>query len=154
MTLVKQKRKPRIELFVPDNSRPAPCPYVGEISHGFPMPSEDYMDRLISLDEELVRNRDATIYGRVKGDSMIDAGLAEGDILVIDRSLPVENGDIGIFRIDGEFLCKRLYVFPDRVELHAENRRYKPMRFDNDAMPADFLAIGRITFVIHKPGRR
>jgi len=142
--------KPAIEFFKRDASNPLRLPFVGDISHGFPLPSDDYMDRLISLDEELVKHPDATIYGKVKGSSMRDAGLHDGDVLIIDRNIKIENGEIGIFRIDGEFLCKRLKIFEDRVELHPENKRFKPMVFDNDSMPADFMSIGRVTYIIKK----
>lgn len=139
-----------LEFFKPNCKNPVYLQYVGDISHGFPLPSEDYMDKFISLDEELVKHKDATIYGRVKGDSMKDAHLEEGDVLIIDRAVKVENGEIGIFRIDGDFLCKRLFVFPDRVELRPENKRFKTQIFDNDNLPADFLCIGRVMYTIKK----
>lgn len=140
--------EPTIEFYGVNQSNPIRLQFVGDISHGFPLPSDDYMDRCISLDEQLIRNPDATILGRVKGDSMKDANLAEGDVLVIDRSMKVENGQIGIFRIDGEFLCKRLFIFPDRVELRAENKRFKALVYDNENVPADFIAVGRVMHII------
>jgi DNA polymerase V len=150
MNVIKLKQEPAIEFYTIDASKPLYLPFVGDISHGFPLPSDDYMDRLISLDEHLVKHPDATIYGKVKGHSMKDAGLQEGDVLIIDRSLKVENGEVGIFRIDGDILCKRLKIYDDRVELHPENKRFKPMVFDNNNLPTDFLAIGRVTYVIKK----
>lgn len=142
--------QPSIDFFGVDTSSPLRLQFVGDISHGFPLPSDDYMDKFISLDEELVKHPDATIYGRVKGDSMKDAGLKEGDVLVIDKAIKVENGQIGIFRLDGEFLCKRLHIFPDRVELHPENKKFKVMVFNNENIPSDFLQIGRVMYVISK----
>lgn len=139
-----------MDFFLPNTSNPIYLEYVGDISHGFPLPSEEYMDKFISLDEELVKHKDATIYGRVKGDSMKDANMEEGDVLVIDRAMKVENGELGIFRIDGEFLCKRLQIFSDRVELHPENKRFKVQCFDMNNMPDDFLAIGRVMYIIKK----
>ena len=150
MNVIKLYNEPTLEFYGVDNTSPKHLLFVGDISHGFPLPSDDYMDRLISLDEHLVKHPDATIYGRVKGNSMKDAGLSEGDVLVIDRAVKVENGDIGIFRIDGEFLCKRLQVNDTNVTLIAENKRFKPMVFDNENMPADFLAIGRVMYKIQK----
>ncbi|MHA3788311.1 LexA family protein [Flavobacterium hauense] len=139
-----------IEFFNVDDSNPLHLQFVGDISHGFPLPSEDYMDKFISLDEELVKHKDATIYGRVKGDSMKDANLEEGDVLIIDRAVKVESGEIGIFRIDGDFICKRLYIFTDRVELHPANKRFKVHTYDNDNLPSDFLCIGRVMYTIKK----
>ncbi|ALM50320.1 hypothetical protein AMR72_16365 [Flavobacterium psychrophilum] len=146
-----KNRTETIEFYTADTSNPVHLPFVGDISHGFPLPSDDYMDKFISLDEELVKHKDATIYGKVKGDSMKDAGLKEGDILIIDRAVKVENGQIGIFQIDGEFLCKRLYIFDDRVELKAENKRFKTLVYNKENMPTDFLAIGRVMYTITKP---
>lgn len=153
MSLEMTIHNPQIEFYKADIAQLQLLPFVGDISHGFPLPSEDYMERVLSLDEHLIKHPDATILGRVKGDSMIDAGLLEGDVLVIDRSLKVEHGDIGIFRLEGEFLCKRLYTFPDRVELRAANRRFSTMKFSKECVPADFMAIGRVTYIIHKPKR-
>ena len=78
------------------------------ISAGFPSPADDFKEIRISLDEELVKNRDATFYARVSGESMVDAGLDDGDLLIIDRSLEPKNGKIAICFIDGEFTVKRI----------------------------------------------
>ena len=78
------------------------------ISAGFPSPADDFKEIRISLDNELVKNPEATFYARVSGDSMVGAGLEDGDLLVIDRSLNPENGKIGICMIDGEFTVKRI----------------------------------------------
>ena len=78
------------------------------ISAGFPSPADDFKEVRISLDNELVTNKEATFYARVSGDSMIGAGLDDGDLLVIDRSLNPENGKIAVCLIDGEFTVKRI----------------------------------------------
>ena len=78
------------------------------ISAGFPSPADDFKEVRISLDKELVKNKEATFYARVSGDSMIEAGLDDGDLLVIDRSLSPENGKIAVCFIDGEFTVKRI----------------------------------------------
>ena len=78
------------------------------ISAGFPSPADDFKEIRISLDKELVKNKDATFYARVSGDSMIGAGLDDGDLLIIDRSLYAENGKIAVCLIDGEFTVKRI----------------------------------------------
>ena len=78
------------------------------ISAGFPSPADDFKEVRISLDKELVKNKEATFYAKVSGDSMIGAGLDDGDLLVIDRSLNPENGKIVICFIDGDFTVKRI----------------------------------------------
>ena len=78
------------------------------ISAGFPSPADDFKETRISLDRELVKNKEATFYARVSGDSMIGAGLDDGDLLVIDRSLDPENGKIAICLVDGDFTVKRI----------------------------------------------
>ena len=70
------------------------------ISAGFPSPADDFKEVRISLDKELVKNKESTFYARVSGDSMIEAGLDDGDLLVIDRSLSPENGKIAVCFID------------------------------------------------------
>ena len=76
------------------------------IHAGFPSPAQDYMSGVIDLNKELVRHPEATFYGRVVGDSMIDAGINEGDVLVIDKSLEPSEGDMCVCFIDGEFALK------------------------------------------------
>ena len=83
------------------------------ISAGFPSPADDFKEIRISLDRELVKNGDATFYAKVSGDSMINAGLSDGDLIVIDRSLDPENNKIAVCFIDGDFTIKRIiYIWP------------------------------------------
>ena len=84
------------------NGKFAPMAEDG-IHAGFPSPAQDYMDKLIDLNRELVKHPEATFYGRVVGDSMIEAGVEEGDVLVIDKSLEPREGDMAVCFIDGEF---------------------------------------------------
>lgn len=76
------------------------------IHPGFPSPAQDYMNVCIDLNKELVRHPAATFYGRVTGDTMTDAGVEEGDVLVIDKSLDAREGDLAVCFIDGEFTLK------------------------------------------------
>ena len=78
------------------------------ISAGFPSPADDFKEIRISLDRELVKNGDAVFYAKVSGDSMINAGLSDGDLIVIDRSLDPENNKIAVCFIDGDFTVKRI----------------------------------------------
>ena len=94
------------------------------ISAGFPSPADDFKEIRISLDRELVKNRDATFYARVSGESMVGAGLDDGDLLVIDRSLNPENGKIAICLVNGEFTVKRIKKEKNKLYLMPENKVY------------------------------
>ena len=96
------------------------------ISAGFPSPADDFKDSRISLDSELVKNKESTFYARVSGDSMIEAGLDDGDLIVIDRSLDPENGKIAICFVDGEFTVKRIKKEKNKLFLMPQNKKYKP----------------------------
>ena len=94
------------------------------IHAGFPSPATDYMTQAIDLNKELVRHPAATFYGRVVGDSMIDAGVEEGDILVIDKSLEAREGDMVVCFVDGEFTLKHLHFHDGGLTLRPANPNY------------------------------
>lgn len=129
------------------------------IHAGFPSPAQDYMSRCIDLNKELVRHPAATFYGRVVGDSMVDAGVEEGDILVIDRSLEACEGDMAVCFVDGEFALK--YISFHTPEGHAgsgkclwllpANSAYPPIKVDESS---SFTVWGVVTYVIKKVNRR
>ena len=96
-----------IDIHSIDASQDLPLPYAEEgIKAGFPSPAQDYMDLSIDLNRELVKHPSSTFYGKVKGDSMVDAQVFDGDILIIDKSLEPTNGDIAVCFVDGEFTLK------------------------------------------------
>ena len=114
------------------------------------------MTQAIDLNKELVRHPAATFYGRVVGDSMIDAGVEEGDILVIDKSLEAQDGDMAVCFIDGEFTLKYLR-FKDMPASDGSSRRHIRLEPANDRYPAievgegsDFIMWGVVTYVIKK----
>lgn len=115
------------------------------IHAGFPSPATDYMTQAIDLNKELVRHPAATFYGRVVGDSMIDAGVDEGDILVIDKSLEPQDGDMAVCFVDGEFTLKYLRFHPDGLTLQPANDRYPSIEVGEDT---DFKVWGIVTYVI------
>lgn len=117
------------------------------ISAGFPSPADDFKEQRISLDEELVKNKEATFYARVSGQSMIGAGLDDNDLLVIDRSLEPKHNKIAVCFLDGEFTVKRLRVESDGVWLQPENPKYDPIQI-TDAN--NFVIWGIVTNVIKK----
>jgi DNA polymerase V len=115
------------------------------ISAGFPSPADDFLDVSIDLNKEFVKNPSTTFYGRVKGDSMINAGLSSGDLLIIDKSLEPVDDKIAVCFIDGEFTVKRIKIEKEIVWLVAENEKYKPIKVTADN---DFLIWGIVTTVI------
>jgi len=117
------------------------------ISAGFPSPADDFKEIRISLDKELVKNKEATFYAKVSGDSMIGAGLDDGDLLVIDRSLSPENGKIVICFIDGDFTVKRIKKEKDKLYLMPENKKYKPIEIREDN---ELIIWGIVEYVIKK----
>ena len=121
-------------------------PVVTEgISAGFPSPALDFVDLTIDLNKHLIKHPSATFYGRVKGHSLKNAGINEGDLLVIDRSLEPTNGKIAVCYIDGEFTAKRIKLTKSELWLMPENDDYKPIKIEKEN---DFLVWGVVTFVI------
>lgn len=117
------------------------------ISAGFPSPADDFKEVRISLDNELVTNKEATFYARVSGDSMIGAGLDDGDLLVIDRSLNPENGKIAVCLVDGEFTVKRIKKEKDKFYLIPENKKYKTIEIKEEN---ELIVWGMVKYVIKK----
>lgn len=115
------------------------------ISAGFPSPAEDFMDLSIDLNKELIKNPSTTFYGRVSGDSMQDLGINDGDLVVIDKSLPPSNGKIAVCFIDGEFTMKTIKIDKNCCWLIPENKHYKPIKATADN---DFLIWGIVIHVI------
>lgn len=115
------------------------------ISAGFPSPADDFKEIRISLDNELVKNKEATFYAKVSGDSMIGAGLDDGDLLVIDRSLSPENGKVAICFIDGEFTVKRIIKRKNKIYLKPENKNYKPIEINEES---ELVVWGIVTYII------
>ena len=117
------------------------------ISAGFPSPADDFKETRISLDRELVKNKEATFYARVSGDSMIGAGLEDGDLLVIDRSKNPENGKIAVCLIDGDFTVKRIKKEEGGFYLMPENSKYKPIKLREEN---ELIVWGVVEYVIKK----
>ncbi|MCG9911330.1 MAG: translesion error-prone DNA polymerase V autoproteolytic subunit [Flavobacteriales bacterium] len=106
-------------------------PYVSEgISAGFPSPALDFVDISIDLNRHLIKHPSATFYGRVKGLSLKNAGIDDGDLLVIDRSLEPKNGKIAVCFIDGEFTAKRIKKTANELWLMPENEAFQPIKIE------------------------
>lgn len=118
-----------------------PCPVVQvptlhsmrlvshRISAGFPSPAADYAEDGLDLNDYLVRNKPASFMFSVKGDSMMNAGIVEGDKVIVDRSINAKSKDIVVAVVNGEYTIKRLYKTATKVELRPENPSYQPIVF-------------------------
>ncbi|MBR2060305.1 MAG: translesion error-prone DNA polymerase V autoproteolytic subunit [Tidjanibacter sp.] len=120
-------------------------PLAGEVKAGFPSPAEDYPQTTLDITRLLVRNPASTFYARVSGDSMSGEGIADGDLLIIDKSVEPYDGCIAVCFIDGEFTLKRLEIHPDHALLIPANPKYKPIRVSADE---DFRVWGVVRHVV------
>mgnify|MGYP001324780485 FL=1 len=114
---------------------------------GFPSPAADYTQQRIDLNNHLIRNKDATYLFRVKGDSMINVGIYENDILLVDRSISPKHDHIILAQLNNEFTVKRLYRRGGIVKLLAENNIYPPRLIKEED---DLVAWGVVTYNLHK----
>ncbi len=115
------------------------------ISAGFPSPALDFESTAIDINKELIKNPATTFYGRVRGHSMIEAGIFDNDLLVIDRSLQLSNNKIAVCYIDGEFTIKRVVIEKDCIWLKPENNSFKPIKVTSES---DFIVWGLVIHVI------
>jgi len=138
-----------LKFFTADLSTEKEVPFFASpISAGFPSPADDYTDVSLDLNKHLIKHPAATFYARVKGDSMINAGIHDGDLLVVDRALDIYDNCIAVCIIDGEFTVKRLKKEKDKVLLIPENEDYSPIEITEFN---DFEVWGIVAYVIHKP---
>jgi len=114
---------------------------------GFPSPADDYVSEALDLNEHLIAHREATFFLRARGHSMTGAGIQDGDLLVVDRSLTPGHRTIVIAVVDGEFTVKRLYKRGGRIRLLAENPDFAPMEFNEGQ---ELQIWGVVTSVIHR----
>lgn len=121
--------------------------YGDAVAAGFPSPAEDYLDMDLNLHEYLVQNPAATFCVRAIGDSMIDANIQSGDVMVVDRSLEPSNNSIVLAILDGEFTVKRIKKSGDELFLVPANENFKPVKITEEM---GFQVWGVVTFVIHK----
>jgi DNA polymerase V len=121
-------------------------PFVDEgISAGFPSPALDFVNLTIDLNKHLIKHPSATFYGRVKGQSLKNAGISDGDLLIIDRSLEPANGKIAVCYIDGEFTAKRIKRTKNELWLMPENDDYQAIKIEEEN---NLIIWGVVTHVI------
>lgn len=135
-----------IDIFSIDSGSELEIPLMAnEISAGFPSPALDFIDQSIDFNRHLIKHPAATFCGRVKGVSLKNAGIDNGDLLIIDRSLEPINGKIAVCYIDGEFTAKRIKIAKNEVWLMPENEDYQPIKVTEEN---NFLIWGIVTHVI------
>lgn len=114
---------------------------------GFGAAADDYMERGIDLNEQLIKNKPATFFMKVSGDSMINAGIHNGDHVIVDRSLKPLNGKIVIVVLDGEMLIRRLEKKMNKMRLIPETTKLSPIEVSEFS---DVIIWGVVTYVIHQ----
>ena len=119
--------------------------YPSSISAGFPSPAEDHLDIGLDLNEYLVKHPSSTFYIYVKGNSMINSGIYDGDLMIVDRSLQAASNSIVVAVVDGDFTVKRISKKGDDIYLMPDNKNYKPICINN----TDSLIWGVVTHTIH-----
>ena len=120
---------------------------VSPIKAGFPNPAEDARSVALDLNELVVKHPVSTYYLRVEGDSMSGAGIINGDIVVVDKSLEPKNGDVVVAAVDGEFTLKHLKRDGAKAWLVAAHPSYQPIAL-HDAIDASIWGV--VTFVLHQ----
>jgi len=142
------KNKKTLTFFKPEDQSSLAIPYFDQgVSAGFPSPALDFMENKIDLNKALSENPLATFFIKVEGHSMIDAGINDKDVLVVDRSLEPENNKIAVCFIEGGFTVKRLKLKEDGLWLLPENSNYTPIKVTEEN---SFVIWGMVTYVIKK----
>ncbi len=143
----------KIELLKGDFAHRLALALAPTIKAGFPSPADDYLHDSLDFNRDLIKNPEATFYGRVSGDSMIEAGICDSDIAVIDRSLQPVDGDVIVAFVNGEFTIKYLdlkHKEEGYIELRPANANYLPIRIDAD----DNFRVWRLVVCTIKQWRR
>ena len=118
--------------------------FLERVPCGFPSPAQDYVEESLDLNKLVVKHPSATYFVRVSGDSMIEAGIGDGDLLVVDRSLSAEHGDIVVAAVAGEFTVKELQTRP-LLRLVPHNADYAPIEF---LAEEELQIFGVVTFTL------
>jgi DNA polymerase V len=125
--------------------------YSAKVSAGqsrFPSPAQDYEQKFLDLNERYINNPPATFFFEVKGESMIGAGIFDGDTVIVDRAVKPKSSSIVIAEVDGEWMVKRLYKRGNVVKLLSENPEHPPIEFLEGQ---ELVIFGVVTYVIHQP---
>ena len=116
------------------------------VEAGFPSPADDYMEGSLDLNDHIIKHPSATYFVKASGDSMIGAGIFNGDLLIVDRSLEASSGKVVIAEVDGQLTVKRLLKLSDGFSLQSENSSYPPIELQEGN---EVVVWGVVTHVIH-----
>ncbi len=134
-----------IKQFISEGKRECPL-YASSVKAGFPSPAEDYAEQYLDLNAHLIQHPAATFFLKVSGDSMVNAGIFNGDLLIVDRSIEPTSGKIVIAAVNGELTVKRLQKTTNGIFLVAENSAYPPISLKS----SDQVQIwGVVVYTIH-----
>lgn len=121
--------------------------FLSRIPAGFPSPADDYLETRLDLNRHCIPHPEATFFLRVSGSSMMDLGILDGDLAIVDRSLKPKSGDVVIAALDGELTVKRLTRQGGGIVLAPGNPEYAPIPVGPDQ---DLVIWGVVTFVLHR----
>ena len=143
---MKERPNDRFTFHPPDTSTHREVPVAGgAVEAGFPSPADDFLDAPLDLNREFVQNPASTFFVRVSGESMAGDGIGDGDLLIVDKSLPPHDGCIAVCYVDGEFTVKRVKQERGCAWLMPSNPKYRPIRVDADN---EFLVWGIVRHVV------
>ncbi len=143
---MKERPNDRFTFHPPDTSTHREVPVAGgAVEAGFPSPADDFLDAPLDLNREFVQTPASTLFVRVSGESMAGDGIGDGDLLIVDKSLPPHDGCIAVCYVDGEFTVKRVKLERGCAWLMPSNPKYRPIRVDADN---EFLVWGIVRHVV------
>lgn len=120
--------------------------YLNSVCAGFPSPANDYLEGEIDLNRYLIKNPLATFIVKSQGNSMLQAGIHSGDLLIVDRSIKAKNNSIVVASVDGDLIVKRIKISGKKYLLASDNKTYKDIKINNES---DIFIWGTVTKVIH-----
>lgn len=127
--------------------------FLERVSAGFPSPADDYIEKTLDLNELCIRHPASTFFVRVQGESMIEAGIFPEDVLVVDRSLRANHGDIVIASLESEMTVKQLHLLPLPVRLLPRNSGYQPIIVEGDMVMEVFGVVTNVVRSLKRGGQ-
>ncbi|WP_273207031.1 translesion error-prone DNA polymerase V autoproteolytic subunit [Marinobacter subterrani] len=127
--------------------------FLERVSAGFPSPAEDYVEKTIDLNELCIQHPAATFFVRVQGESMVECGIFPNDVLVVDRSLRAQHGDIVVASLESEMTVKELHLEPPPVQLLPRNSAYKAIIIEGDMVMEVFGVVTNVIRSLKRGGR-
>jgi DNA polymerase V len=137
---------PRVSILIPENSSLELPLYETSVPAGFPSPAQEYLGDTMDLNQYLIKNPTASFFAKVEGESMIEAGIHAGDLVVVDRSITACDGNIVIAAVNNEFTIKRLST-KNGIKLMPENKDYEPIVMSGEN---ELVIWGVVTSLIRK----